>query len=163
MSEKCKKLLMYIAYTLIVVGIFTLFFWVGNFKSFQNFISKIEASSFDLRQQFVSKYKTANKDMVIVAIDDATYEYIMNKYGTWPISRQVWADAVSYIEQAKPKNIIFDLLFIKANLNDKKADSAFIENVKKYDNIYLSMNFDNYSDKIRTSPVLIYYPKLAKF
>ena len=67
MSEKCKKLLMYIAYTLIVVGIFTLFFWVGNFKSFQNFISKIEASSFDLRQQFVSKYKTANKDMVIVA------------------------------------------------------------------------------------------------
>ena len=145
---------MYIAYTLIVVGIFTLFFWVGNFKSFQNFISKIEASSFDLRQQFVSKYKTANKDMVIVAIDDATYEYIMNKYGTWPISRQVWADAVSYIEQAKPKNIIFDLLFIKANLNDKKADSAFIENVKKYDNIYLSMNFDNYDDKIRTSPVL---------
>ncbi|MBE7707934.1 MAG: diguanylate cyclase [Cyanobacteria bacterium SIG27] len=154
MSEKCKKLLTYIVYTLIVVGIFTLLFWVGNFNSFQNFISKIEASSFDLRQQFVSKYKIANNDIVIVAIDDATYEYIMDKYGAWPISRQVWADTVNYIEKANPKNIVFDMLFIKANLNDKKSDSAFIEAIKKYDNVYLSMNFDNYSDKIRTSPVL---------
>lgn len=152
MSEKFKKLLTYIVYTLIVVGIFTMLFWLGSFKSFQNFVEKIEASSFDLRQSIISKYKVANKDIVIVAIDDATYEYIMNKYGAWPISRQIWADSVEFIEQAKPKNIVFDMLFVKPNLNDVKADMAFVDVVKKYDNIYLSMNFDNYDEIIRKSP-----------
>ena len=66
MSEKCKKLLTYIAYTLIVVGIFTLFFWVGNFKSFQNFISKIEASSFDVRQQFISSNSKENELLDVI-------------------------------------------------------------------------------------------------
>ena len=153
MIEKYKKVLTYVVYTLIVVGIFTLLAWLGRFDSFRNFMEKIELSSFDLRQSIVSKYKKPNKDIVIIAIDDATYEYIMDKYGSWPISRGIWADTINFVELAKPKNIIFDLLFIKSNLNDIKADSEFIKSVKDNDNIYLSMNFDNYNDKIRRSPV----------
>ena len=153
MIEKYKKVLTYVVYTLIVVGIFTLLAWLGRFDSFRNFMEKIELSSFDLRQSIVSKYKKPNKDIVIIAIDDATYEYIMDKYGSWPISRGIWADTINFVELAKPKNIIFDLLFIKSNLNDIKADSAFVKAVKDNDNIYLSMNFDNYNDKIRRSPV----------
>jgi len=154
MKNEHKKLLTYIIYTLIVVGLFVLLFWLGHFKSFQGFISKIESSSFDLRQTLVSDYKSANRDIAIIAVDDATYEYIMDKYGSWPISRKIWSDVVEFVELGKPKNIIFDLLFLKPNLNDIKADKAFIDTVKKHDNIYLSMNFDNYSDKIRKSPNL---------
>ncbi len=153
MKEKYIKLLTYVVYTLIVVGIFVLLIWLGRFDSFRNFMDKIESTSFDLRQSIISKYKKPNKDILIIAIDDATYEYVMDKYGSWPISRSVWADTVNFVELGKPKNIIFDLLFIKSNLSDIKSDIAFSNSIKDNDNIYLSMNFDNYNDKIRMSPV----------
>lgn len=154
MLEKYKKPLIYFIYTLIVVGMFTILFWFGSFETFRGFISEIESNSFDFRQNIISKYKTPNKNIKIIAIDDATYEYIMDKYGSWPITRQVWSDVIEYIEQGEPKNIIFDMLFIKPNLNDIAADRALINSVKKHDNVYLSMNFDNYNDKIRQSKQL---------
>ena len=106
MIEKYKKVLTYVVYTLIVVGIFTLLAWLGRFDSFRNFMEKIELSSFDLRQSIVSKYKKPNKDIVIIAIDDATYEYIMDKYGSWPISRGIWADAINFEYKINPANAI---------------------------------------------------------
>ena len=54
MSEKCKKFLTYIIYTLIVVGMFALLFWVGNFNSFQNFISKIEENCLGILDRIIS-------------------------------------------------------------------------------------------------------------
>lgn len=154
MNKKYAKSLVYVVYTLIIVGIFTLLFFLGKNGSFQNFINKIESSSFDLRQSIISKYKTPSSDIKIIAIDDATYEYIMNNYGSWPITRRVWSDVVEFVEKGQPKNIIFDLLFIKPDLNDVDGDNAFVESIKKYNNVYLSMNFDNYDEKIRKSPVL---------
>ena len=49
---------------------------------FENFISMIENRTFDLRQNVMIKEhsKEINDDIVIVAIDDATYEYILDKY-----------------------------------------------------------------------------------
>lgn len=154
MLEKYKKPLIYFIYTLIVVGMFTILFWFGSFEAFRGFISEIESNSFDFRQNIISKYKTPNKNIKIIAIDDATYEYIMDKYGSWPITRQVWSDVIEYVEQGEPKNIIFDMLFIKPNLNDTASDRALINSVKNHDNVYLSMNFDNYNDKIRQSKQL---------
>lgn len=154
MNTKYTKSLIYVVYTLIIVGIFTLLFLLGKNGSFQNFVNKIESSSFDLRQSIISKYKIPSPDIKIIAVDDATYEYIMNNYGSWPITRRVWSDVVEFVEKGKPKNIIFDLLFIKPDLNDIDGDTAFVDSIKKYNNVYLSMNFDNYDEKIRKSLVL---------
>ena len=151
MKEKHKKSLMYLGYTLIVLLIFFFFGWLGHFGTFKTFITSIEQSTFDLRQTLITKYKKPNKDIVILAVDGATYEYIMDKYGYWPISRQVWADVVNGIEKTNPKYIIFDMLFVKPNLADIQADNAFVQSVKNNNNVYLSMNFDNYEDAIRQS------------
>ena len=45
-----------------------------------NFIDAIENRTFDLRQSLLINEgaKKASKDIVIVAIDDATYEYILD-------------------------------------------------------------------------------------
>ena len=151
MEENNKKKLTYVLYTFIIFALFTILVWLGHFSAFQDFITKIEQGSFDLRQTILSKYKKPNKDIVILSVDDATYEYIMDKYGSWPISRKIWSDTIEFIEKAQPKSIIMDLLFVKANLNDIESDKALVETVKKNDNVFLSMNFDNYSDEIRKS------------
>ena len=137
MKEKHKKSLMYLGYTLIVLLIFFFFGWLGHFGTFKTFITSIEQSTFDLRQTLITKYKKPNKDIVILAVDGATYEYIMDKYGYWPISRQVWADVVNGIEKTNPKYIIFDMLFVKPNLADIQADNAFVQSVKNNNNVYL--------------------------
>ncbi len=149
-----NKKLTYAIYAIIITLLFGLLFWLGHFAKFQEFISKTEQNTFDLRQNLIVKNKKPNKDIIILAADDATYEYIMDKYGSWPITRQVWSDVVNSIEKVNPKYIIFDLLFIKSNLYDKKADNNFVNTVKNNKNIFLSMNFDNYSDDIRQSKIL---------
>ena len=154
MKEENKKRLTYVLYAFIIFALFGFLIWLGHFCAFQDFITKIEQSSFDLRQTILSKYKKTNKDIVILSVDDASYEYIMDKYGSWPISRKIWADTINFVEHAKPKNIIMDLLFVKANLNDIDSDNALVNSIKNNDNIFLSMNFDNYNDEIRKSPTI---------
>ena len=147
-----KKYLLYFISTIIVAVIILSMLWLGHFEIYRDFINKIEQTSFDLRQNITSKYKTPDKNIVIVAVDNESYEYIMDKYGEWPISRKLWADVIENIEKVNPNKIIFDLLFVKPNLNDIKADKALVDAVKKYDNVYLSMNFD-YTDKEVRTPI----------
>lgn len=150
MKNKANNFLLLLVYIFILVLIFGGIFTLERVSHFKTFLDKIEFASFDFRQTIVSKYKMAKKDIVILAVDDETYEYFMDKYGTWPITRRAWAEIVNGIETVKPKSIIFDMLFLKPNAQDKTGDKKLIEAVKNNDNIFLSMNFDRYGKEIRT-------------
>ena len=73
----------------------------------------------------------------------------MDKIGTWPISRYAWANTIAALEFVNPKFIIFDMLFLKPNLYDLQSDNIFTGTVAQFNNVYLSMNFDNYSEEVR--------------
>lgn len=154
MKEDYKKYLIYAVYSLIVVLVFGFLVWLGHYSSFVDFVNKIEQSTFDLRQVAISKHKHPNKSLIIISVDDATYEYIMDKYGSWPIPRRVWASAIEGLEQAQPKYLIFDMLFLKPDLKDALGDAYFVNTVRNNKNVYLSMNFDNYTDDIRKASQL---------
>ena len=59
-----------------------MFIWLGHHNVFTQFVTNIENSSFDLRQAIISKYNKPREDIVIIAVDDASYEYIMNNEDT---------------------------------------------------------------------------------
>ncbi len=121
-----------------------------------SFIDSIENKTFDLRQSIMINEgaKKPNQDIVIVAIDDATYEYILDTYGEWPLPRDIYADIINYLEKQNPRAIAFDLMFVKSIKSKNLADEALIKAFKKYDNIFTSMNFDNQSEDLRTPPKL---------
>ncbi len=75
--------------------------------NFSDFILKTENKTFDSRQVMLvnNKIKKPNKDIVIVTIDDASFEYLTNKYGEWPLPRTVYADLINFIEQQNPLSI----------------------------------------------------------
>ena len=79
-----------------------------------SFFEVAEDRSFDYRQslRILHKQPVANKDIVILAIDDASLEMLWEKYGEWPVPRNVYADLINHIEKDQPQAIIFDLLFI---------------------------------------------------
>lgn len=147
------KKILYILWSLIFI--FIIIFTVKS-GSFLAFIDSMENTTFDIRQkiQVKSNLRKHNKDIVIVAIDDGSYEYILDKYGEWPLNRKMYAKMVDYIEAQNPKAIAFDLMFVKSMKSDSQSDLALTEIFKKYDNVYTAMNLDNQETDLRTAPEL---------
>jgi len=147
-----KKLSYFIGLVLFLI---CAFFVIKN-ANLNSFIESIESRSFDLRQNIMinGNTKKHNDNIVIVAIDDASYEYILDKYGEWPLPRNVYANIINYLEKQHPKSIAFDLMFVKSIKSQNSADESLINAFKKYNNIYTSMNFDNQSEDLRKAPIL---------
>ena len=132
-----------------------LFFSVKN-GSFATFVNSMENRTFDIRQSLIvnSGVRQHNKDIVIVAIDDASYEYILDNYGEWPLRRDVYAKMVDYIQADKPKSIAFDFMFVKSMKSSAASDNALINSFKKYNNLFTAMNLDDQPEDLRVPPVL---------
>ncbi len=134
------------------IAVFLLFvIYTAKNTNFNTFLDAVENKTFDLRQSVIVKsgYKKPNRNIVIVAIDDASYEYILEKYGEWPLPRDIYAKLIDYIEAQQPKSIAFDLMFVKSLRSKPGADEALAESFKKYPNIYTAMNLDNQSVDVR--------------
>ncbi len=147
-----KKILYFLG--LALFGIF-LFLILKN-ADLTAFVDTIENRSFDLRQSILINQNTKkhNEDIVIIAIDDASYEYILDNYGEWPLPRDMYAKIIEFLEPQQPKIIAFDLMFVKSMKSENDADNALIQAFKKYNNIFASMNFDNQPEELRTPPIL---------
>lgn len=134
----------------LVVFLVILFSTLQN-SSLKNLVTTLENRSFDIRQNLIinSGHKKANKDIVIVTIDDASYEYILNKYGEWPMPREIYTKVIELLEQDNPKAIAFDLMFVKSLKSKQDADNKLANTFAKYQNVYTAMNFDNQSVELR--------------
>lgn len=148
---KNKKSLTYLGYGfLFIMATIMIILFVQNAKV-SDFLTAMENKTFDLRQNILvnSSWKKPSKDIVLVTIDDASYEYLLGKYGEWPIPRTVYANLINYLEKEKPTAIVFDLMFIKSIKSKQNADVALVNAIKKNNNVYSSMNFDNEAFDVR--------------
>ncbi len=145
-----------ISYAIGLIFFIIFAFLILKNANLNNFIDTIENRTFDLRQSILIKEgsKKANQDIVIVAIDDATYEYILDNYGEWPLPRDTYAKIVNYLEKQSPRIIAFDLMFVKSLKSKNQADEALTDIFRKYNNVFTSMNFDNQSEDLRIPPTL---------
>ena len=140
--KKIKTGLLVLALILAIISVFFI-------PQVRDFLAEIENKTFDVRQSILANYKKPNQDIVILAIDDASYEHIISEYGAWPMPRDFWAHIAEKIEKQNPKAIVFDLLFVQNFKAYGNSDSALVNTVKSNDNIYLSMNFDNQNPEVR--------------
>jgi len=146
-----KKTLTYLGYVFLVLFATVLIAIFVKSANIGGFLQLMESKTFDLRQSISvnSGYKKVNKDIVILAIDDASYEYLLTKYGEWPIPRHVYADVVNYIEKQNPSVVAFDLMFVKSIKSSHQDDSALVKVIKDNNNVYTSMNFDDQPFDVR--------------
>lgn len=145
-----------ILYTLWLLLFCIVIFATAKSTNFNAFINVIENRTFDLRQNVMinTASKSANSDIVIVAVDEASYEYILDNYGEWPLPRDVYAKLTDYLETQKPHSIAFDLMFVKSFKSKPEADDALIKTFSIYKNVYTAMNLDNQPADLRIPPVL---------
>ena len=150
--DMLKKILYTLWFAIFCIAVF----FSLRSANFNAFINMIENRTFDLRQNVMinAQTKTSDKDIVIVSIDEATYEYILEHYGEWPLPRDVYVKLVDYLETQDPSIIAFDLMFVKSFKSAPEADNALIQTMKKYNNVYTAMNLDNQPSDLREPPVL---------
>ena len=144
-----NKITKYVFYMVIaLLSVMALFFIISKTHA-QDFIHDIETKTFDVRQNIIAKYKKVSDDIVIVAIDDASLEYLLEEQGEWPFPRKFYAKIIDYLEAQHPKSIAFDLMFIKSIKSKPKSDKILSTAFEKYDNVFTSINFDNQSEEFR--------------
>ena len=146
-----------LACVMIVFTTAIVFLLLAKNNLFTDFIKDAENKSFDYRQKVLAGRKDtflAKNNISVVTVDDVSFEYLWDKYGEWPIQRDVYADLIDYIERSNPKSVVFDLLFIKSLRSSPAGDKKLIDTVNKYDNIYMAMNFDNIPADARKPAVL---------
>ncbi len=148
--KKVKPLHALLAVLALVIVV-TIIVLIARTINFSDFIVKTENKTFDSRQVMLvnNRIKKPSKDIVLVTIDDASFEYLTNKYGEWPLPRTVYADLIDFIEQQNPASISFDLMFVSSLKSNTGADDKLASTMNKYDNILTGMNFDDMAYEVR--------------
>ena len=86
---------------LVLAALLISFVLLQNNRTLKNvivsFFEVAENRTFDYRQtiQTIHKRPLPNSDIVVLAVDDASLEMLWDKYGEWPIPRNVYADMIN--------------------------------------------------------------------
>ena len=141
-------------YTVLIV--LTLFFAILVISKVNsgNFFNSMELKTFDIRQSIIADNKKVSDDIVILTVDDESYEYLINKYGEWPIPRYVYAEILDYVESQNPYIVGFDLLFVHSMRSNAGSDLKLANAFGKYKNAFTAINFDDRNFDVRKPVVL---------
>ena len=107
----------------------------------------LENRSSDRRAVATINPSRANRDIVIIDIDNASYRTLTDKLGRWPWTRRVWTELVRYLIPGKPRLILVDILF---NGAEPEADLEFSKVISQAGNVVLPFAFA--SGQIDTTP-----------
>lgn len=138
---------------LVILGIVIFTILLGHWLTNTYFFKHLELLSYDLRSKYNAKI--ADKDIVILAIDDESLQELMSQPKGW--EKDVWKRVVQFVEQGNPKALMFNMVFEK--LEDPPFyHRSFAETIKPYPDIVLGTYVDkplgaenNFSQKINIS------------
>lgn len=138
---------------LLIIGIVFLVVLFERILSITGVFEQLERITFDTRAKiatdkgpFNKEFKHADKNIVIVSIDDYSRKELASSpkfdLGSFPWSRNVWAGVVNFIEKGRPKAILFDLIFNDLNENSNN-DKQFANELIKHNNVILATSLND--------------------
>ena len=75
------------------------------------FIDVVELKMYDWRMRATAGSVPASDDIVLVTIDEESIRGLEPVVGRWPWPRLVHADVLNYLARAKPRVVLYDVLF----------------------------------------------------
>ncbi len=94
--------------------------WLGSTASLEN----LELKSYDVRFALRGSLPVTNDDIVIVAIDQQSFDDLAQR---WPFPRPLFAQLIDKLMRAQARLIVFDVLFTEASSNDPGADTTLAQ------------------------------------
>ncbi len=99
----------------------------------------LESGAYDARVRWAADPAAADKSIVIIDIDNASFDELKDKLGRWPWTRRVWTEVVRYTARGKPRVIVFDAIFGGSESAD--VDAEFARVMSESGNVVLSLSF----------------------
>jgi adenylate cyclase len=151
--QRFKKRLMVTAVALAVfVLTASLHYWA---REQRGLLATGEAKTLDHLFQMYAQPSAASKNIVVVAIDEASLE----AYGRWPWPRDRHGYLVHYLKHAGARAIVFDIMFPEPDSVDEEYDAVFAEEARAAGNVFLPYQLDTSSilpaDVVQKGTVLI--------
>ncbi len=79
------------------------------------FTRVIELKTYDWRMRATAGWVPARDDIVLVTIDEESIRGLEPLVGRWPWPRLVHAQLLNYLNRAKPRAVLYDVLFTEAD------------------------------------------------
>lgn len=98
----------------------------------------LESGTYDARVRLTAQ-PTADPDIVIIDVDDASFDAMKQKGWRWPWTRRAWAATVRHIAPGKPRAIVFDVIF--GGRESEAVDNEFAAEMKSAGNVVLAYTF----------------------
>ena len=103
-SKKNKLIFLSFFIPLIIGGICFLLDNRGAFHA-------LEAKSLDARFKYSTHHTKANKDVIVLLIDDASLQAMEPLVGRWPWPRSIYGEILDFLSSAGARAVLFDILF----------------------------------------------------
>ena len=102
----------------------------------------LERTAYDWRFRQLARPELANKDVVIIALDNASFESpaMLENYGRWPWRRGLYALLVYYLHEANARAIGIDVTFAGADPHEGD-DEMFAKFLGQRANTVLAFSF----------------------
>lgn len=85
----------------------------------------MENRAFDERTGWAAHPEKADHRVVIIDIDNASFDALQDKLGRWPWPRQLWTEVVRYVNKGQPAAIVFDAAFTGEQKEAPQMDDDF--------------------------------------
>ncbi len=90
---------------------------------------RVELASDDFRWSYCARPDLADRDTVIVAIDDYSITNLAEQFNfSWPWPRQFYGIATDYLKKAGARSVTFDLLYTQSEVGRMDVDGTTSEN-----------------------------------
>ena len=122
---------------LYLAGLFSLLIVADT--AFLHLTANMKQGAFDMMVKYRLVVPEADRDIVIVDINEASLAAMAKDYGRWPWPRQVLGEFVEQIEKQHPKAVVFDILFSDADVYNPDSDAYFDAAIAATSNTYFPM------------------------
>ena len=85
-----------------------------------NVFKEVEWLADDFKMEQLRQDTLANKDIIILLVDESSLSSMDSVVGRWPWPRSVWADLLEYLSMGEAEAVVFDILFTERSLNKQK-------------------------------------------
>jgi len=101
----------------------------------------LENGAFDVRARWTARPEKADPRIVIIDIDNASFDALQEKLGRWPWPRQVWTEIVRYVRKGQPAAIVFDAAFTGEQKEAPAMDEDFARVLQSSGRTVLGFSF----------------------
>jgi adenylate cyclase len=108
----------------------------------------LENGTYDARVHKAAK-PDGDQRIVIIDIDDASFEQMKDQGWRWPWTRRAWTAIVLYLAPARPSAIVFDIVFAGKETDD--VDKRLVEAMHDSGNVIIGSGFSK-TEIVSTNP-----------